>query len=126
MLKQFYFEQFSLSLNSFNDKNSSISNNQSFHITQFSFVWPIDRALSGATTPGQIRTGSDGNERVLRIPQNSSITWTSPSGCLMSYAGPSLVGGESYFSAEVQSMYSKAPVDWESKSSVTESCKTHC
>ena len=39
----------------------------------------IDRILSGATTPGQSRTGSDGNERVLRIPKSSCITRTPPS-----------------------------------------------
>ena len=42
--------------------------------THFSSIWPIDRTLSGATTPGQSGPGSDGNEGVLRIPQNSSIT----------------------------------------------------
>ena len=36
--------------------------------TQFSSIWPIDRTLSGATTPGQSRPGSDGNEGVLYIP----------------------------------------------------------
>ena len=36
-------------------------------------IWPIDRTLSGATTPGQIGPGSDGSEGVLFIPQNSSI-----------------------------------------------------
>ena len=44
----------------------------------------MDRALSGATTPGQSRPGSDGNEGVLRIPQSSSIAGTSPSDCLVS------------------------------------------
>ena len=42
--------------------------------TQFGSIWPIDRALSGATTPGQSRPGSGGNEEVLCIPQISSIT----------------------------------------------------
>ena len=37
--------------------------------TQFSSIWPIDRTLSGATTPGQSGPGSDGNEGVLCIPQ---------------------------------------------------------
>ena len=46
---------------------------------QFSSIWPIDRALSGAHTPGQIRPGNNGNERVLHILQNSSITGTSSS-----------------------------------------------
>ena len=36
--------------------------------TQFSSIWPIDRTLSGASTPGQSEPGSDGNERILRIP----------------------------------------------------------
>ena len=44
---------------------------------QFSSIWPIDRTLSGATTPGQSGPRSDGNERVLCIPQSSSITGTS-------------------------------------------------
>ena len=37
---------------------------------------PYIGPLSGATTPGQSGTGSDGKERVLRIPQSSSITGT--------------------------------------------------
>ena len=68
-------------------------------------------ALSGATTPAQSGPGSDGNEGVLRIPQSSSITATSRSDCLVSYPGHSL-GGGSYPSAEVQSVYSTAPADW--------------
>ena len=36
--------------------------------TQFSSFWPIDRALSGATTPGQSEPRSDGNKGVLSIP----------------------------------------------------------
>ena len=48
---------------------------------QFSFILPIDRALSGATTPGQSGPGSDGNEGVLCILQSSSIIGTSPSDC---------------------------------------------
>ena len=57
---------------------------------QFSSIWPIDRGLSGATIPGQIGPGSDGNEGVLRIPQSSSIIGASPSDCLVSYPGRSL------------------------------------
>ena len=49
----------------------------------------MDRALSGATTPGQSGPGS--------------ITGTSPSDCLVSYPGDSL---------EVQSVYSTAPTNW--------------
>ena len=59
---------------------------------QLSSIWPIDRALSGATTPSQSGLGSDGNEGVLHIPQSFSITGTSPSDCLVSYPGHSLVG----------------------------------
>ena len=48
--------------------------------TQFSSIWPIDRILSGATPLSQSGLASDGNEGLFRIPQNSSITGTSPSG----------------------------------------------
>ena len=54
---------------------------------QFSSIWPLDRALSGAITPDQSGPGSDSNEGVLSIPQNSSITETSPSDCLVTYPG---------------------------------------
>ena len=50
---------------------------------QFSSIWPIDRTLSGATTMS--KPLSDGNERVLHIPQSTSITGTSPSDCLVPY-----------------------------------------
>ena len=49
-------------------------------------------ALSDATIPAQSERGSNGNEGVLHISQRSSITGTSPSNCLVSYAGHSLVG----------------------------------
>ena len=39
----------------------------------------MDRILSGATTPGQSGLGGNGNERVLHIPQSSSIIEASPS-----------------------------------------------
>ena len=67
--------------------------------------------LSVATTPDQSGPGSNGNEGVLHIPQSLSITGTSPSDCLVSYPGHSLVG-RSYTSAEMQSMYSTVPADW--------------
>ena len=54
--------------------------------------------------------GSNGNERVLCIPQSPSITGTSPSDCLVLYPGHFL-GGLTH-SAEVQSVYSTAPADW--------------
>ena len=58
----------------------------------FSFIWPIDRTLSGATTPDKSGPGSDGNKGILRIPQSSSSTWALPSDYLVSYLGHSLVG----------------------------------
>ena len=54
--------------------------------------------------------GSNGNKGVVRIFQSPNIIGTSPSDCLRSYLGHSL--GESYPSAEVQSVYSTAPADW--------------
>ena len=41
--------------------------------------------VSGATTPGQSGPWNDGNEGVLRVPQSSSITGTSPLDCFVSY-----------------------------------------
>ena len=81
--------------------------------TQFSSICPIDRALSGATTPSQSEPGSDGNEGVLYIFQSFSITGTSPSDCLVSYLGHSLARSNPF--AEMQSVYSKASADWASK-----------
>ena len=101
--------------------------------TKFSSIWPIHRPQSGATTPGQSGPGS--NEGVFRIPQSVSVTETSPLDYLVSYSAHLLGGwgltpllicircilqpqptwpslGESYPSAEVQSVYSTAPADW--------------
>ena len=50
-----------------------------------SSIWPIDRTLSGPTTPGQSKPGSDGNEGVLSIPQIFCINRVSPSASLVSY-----------------------------------------
>ena len=58
------------------------------------------------TTPGQNGPATNGNEGVLRILQISSITWISPSDCLLSYTGHSLAGV--YPSAELQSVNSNA------------------
>ena len=52
-----------------------------------SSIWPIDKTLSGPTTPGQGGAGSNNNERVLCFSQSSSITGASPSDYLMSYPG---------------------------------------
>ena len=45
-------------------------------------IWPIDKTLSGAPTPGQSEPGSNGNEGVLYIP-NISKDGASPSDGLM-------------------------------------------
>ena len=76
--------------------------------TQFSSIRPIDTTLSGATTPDQSGPGSDDNEELLRIPQSSSITGTSLSDCLVSYAGHSLGG---FYPEEIQSVYSSSSAD---------------
>ena len=79
--------------------------------TQFSSIWPIDRSLSGATTPGQSGLGGNSNEGVLHISQSLGITANSASDCLVSYQNICWVGG-SYPSAEMQLVYSTAPADW--------------
>ena len=90
MSKQFYFKQFSGAQ------------------VQFSSMWPIDRAISVATTLGQSEPVSDSKERVLRIPQSSSNTGTLPSDCLASYPGH--FWGGSYLSA-VGVFYSPSQLD---------------
>ena len=80
-------------------------------MSNISICWLIERTLLHATTPGQSRLGSDGNEEVFRIPQSYSITRAWLSNCLVSYAGHSF--GGSYPSAEKQSVYSTATSDWE-------------
>ena len=64
---------------------------------------------------GHCEPGSNGNEEVLRIPQSSSITGTSPSDCLVSYQDTHWAGAGSYSYAEVLSVYSTAPADWAMK-----------
>ena len=93
MSKQFYFKPFSLAyVHSINVKIVLFQLIQ-FSITmQFSYICPIHRILSGATTLGYSGPESDGNEGVLCIPQNSSITGTSPLDCLVSYPGHTLGG----------------------------------
>ena len=78
--------------------------------TQFSSIWPIDRTLSGAATPGQSGPGSEGNKGILRIYQSSSFTGISLLDFLVLYLGHSLV--KSYPSAEKQLVYSTASADW--------------
>ena len=74
-------------------------------------IWPIDRTLSGATTPGWNEPESNGNEGILHILLSSSIIRASPSDCLVSHPGHSL-GRGAYSSAEMQSVHSRAPTGW--------------
>ena len=55
------------------------------------YILPKDKALSGASTVNQSGRGSNGNDGALQIPQIFSITGASPSDCLMSYPGHSVV-----------------------------------
>ena len=56
-----------------------------------SSIWSVDGTLTGTTTLGQSRPGSNGNKRVLHTPQ-SSWTGASTSDCLVSYQGHLLTG----------------------------------
>ena len=67
-------------------------------------IWPRDRTLSGATTPGQSGPESNSNKEVLHIPQIFKAGALQSDG-LMSYPGHSLVEG-SYASAEMRSRLS--------------------
>ena len=60
--------------------------------THCSSIQLIDRALSGATIPGQSRPGSNGNGAVLCIPKSASLTGSTSSDCLVSYPEHSLGG----------------------------------
>ena len=55
--------------------------------TQFSSIWPINRALSGNTTPGLSWLKSNGSEGVLYISKSSNIIGISPSDGLVSNPG---------------------------------------
>ena len=60
-----------------------------------STIWPIDRTISGATTPCQSGPGSNVNDGVYYIPQSSSITEAWPSDCLVSFVeGVQLLCGD--------------------------------
>ena len=76
---------------------------------QFSFIWSIDRTLSGTTSQSQSGPGSNGNEGVLCISQSSHITGALPLDCLVSYSEHSFVLPPS---AEKQLVYSTASANW--------------
>ena len=78
--------------------------------TQFSFIRPVDKTLSGAKTPDLNGPKSDGSKGIFCIPESYSITGASLSDRLASYLGRLL--GESFPTAETQSVYSTATADW--------------
>ena len=65
---------------------------------------PIDRNLTGATTPSYCGPGSKDNDVEFSIPQSPRITGALLSECLISYPGHSL--GNSIPFAKMQSVYS--------------------
>ena len=103
-----------LSINTENDQTFLFLTIQSSIIHLFALSLNVKQFYStyrvGETTLDQSGSGSDGNERELRIPQSFGITGTSTSDYLVSYRDHSL--RESYPSAEVQSVYSTAPANW--------------
>ena len=87
------------------------------------FIWSIDRTLSGATTPGPEWTWERWQWRGTPHSQSSSVTGTSPFDCLVSYPENSL--GKSYSSAEIQLVYSTAPVDWATTTPGQSGCRSN-
>ena len=75
-----------------------------------SSIWPIKKTLTGAITLGHSVSRSVDYEGIPHISQSSKITEASPSDCLESYPGH--LPGESYPSAEMQSVYSTASANW--------------
>ena len=112
MSRQLYFKQFSLAYeHSLNVKIVLFQVIRFSVSTQFSSIWPIDRTLSGTTTPDQNGSGNDGNKGVLRIPQNSRITGTSPLDCLVSYPEHSLAKVLTLCRSAVNVVYSHNRLD---------------
>ena len=72
-------------------------------------IWPIDGTQTCTTTQGKSRPKSNGNERVLHLPQSSKMA--SPLDSLVLNPGHPF-GGKSYSSAEMQLVYSTVPIDW--------------
>ena len=68
-----------------------------------SSIWPIDKNLSGATSPGQSGPGSNRKNRILHI-RKIFKGGVSLSVSVMSYPGNSL-GGGFWPSSEMQSVY---------------------
>ena len=88
--------------------------------TQFSSIWPIDRAPSSATTSGQSGPGSDGNERAFP----KALALLEPYRQTVYCHIRTLVVGRTYPSAEKQSVYSTHQADWAMEKRVS-SCKRY-
>ena len=69
--KQFSFKQ--PQIHSPNVKTALFQEIQFSISSQFSSIWPIDRTLSGATTPGHNEPESDGNDGVRHIPKAPAL-----------------------------------------------------
>ena len=72
-------------------------------------MWPMDRILSGATSPGHSGPGSDGNKRATLHSPKLQHYWSFTIRLFSVISGHSL--GESFPSAEMQSVYSTVPDD---------------
>ena len=76
---------------------------------------PIDRNISGVTTPGQSWPRSDGNKGVLCIPQSSSVTGVLPSDFLchiLDIHWTSLTPQQRYSKCILQAKPTVLPRDW--------------
>ena len=103
--KQFYFKHFiSAKVLSFNVKTVLFQVIQFSKSSLFSSIWPIDRTLSGTTTPGSWWRATP------HFP-NSSIIGTSPLDCLVPYLLNSMDGGGTYSSPEIM-VYCTGLADW--------------
>ena len=87
MSTQFYSKQFSLAeISSLNAKKTVNSNHG------LALFNPQIGSYQLLPLQARVDLGAMGIKGVLRIPQSSSITGTSPSDCLVLYPGHSLVG----------------------------------
>ena len=74
-------------------------------------IWLRDRTLLGATVLGQSRLGSNGNKKVLHIPQISKAG-APLSDCFISYPGHSLEGVLPFGRNAVGVFYSSSQLDY--------------
>ena len=108
MQKQFNLKQFSLAyVHSLNIKTILFQTIQFSISMQFSSIWPIDRTLSGATTPGQSGLGVMSVKRYSAFPKAPALL--EPHHQIVNVIFRTLNGWRSYPSVEMQSVYSTAP-----------------